>query len=204
MHFIRIIRPLLFLKQAFFIVFFFSFMTSATAQDRENSIYSGGMLVLQPGYIIAENEYQDIHNINYGVGGILRFYFYNYFTAGVYGGTQTTNNYSPESRNSYIHIGYGGPFFGLSKKIKKWRYTVSAFIGQAAIKNLHVENQVNNRLVDAAFYNHSAIIFSPVLSIDYALSQKLVVTLQTVCLTAKYDNKQLYNPVLQFGMLFNR
>ena len=180
-------------------------MISAFSLDTNKNIYSGGMLFFQPGYMITENEYQNIHHFNFGIGGILRFYFYEHFTAGIYGGSQRTNYHSSNSKNSYINFGYGGPILGFSRKARKLRYTVLAFIGKATIRNLHIESQNNYMLVDAYFYKYSTLIYSPILSIDYAVSQRLLLTLQTVCLTAKFDNnKSLYNPTIQFGILFNR
>lgn len=193
------------MKKLFLTIIFLFFIISAFSLDTNKNIYSGGMLILQPGYMITENEFQNIHNLNFGIGGILRFYFYEYFTAGIYGGSQKTKYNSSNSKNSYINLGYGGIIIGFSRKTNKLRYTVSAFIGKGTIRNLHIESQNNNMLVDAYFYKNSTIILSPVLSIDYAVSQRLLITLQTVCLTAKFDNnKSLYNPTLQLGILFNR
>ena len=175
------------------------------SQNTDKSIYSGGMLVFQPGYILTENSHQEIRDVNFGIGGILRFYFYEYFTSGIYGGTHKTSYNSTNSENSYINLGYGGPFLGFSHKTGKLRYTASAFIGFGKIRNLHIESQNNNVLSDAYLYKYSTIVFSPILSLDYALSQRISLTLQAVCLSAKInDNRSLYNPTLQVGVLFNR
>lgn len=193
------------MKKLLLNIIFFFIIISAFSQDSNNNKYSGGMLILQPGFIITENGHQNIQNYNFGVGGILRFYFYRFITAGIYGGTQRTKYNSSNSENSYISLGYGGPILGFSRKARKLRYTLSAFIGKGTIKNLHIESQNNNMLTDAYFYKKSTLVFSPVLSIDYAVSQRLLLTLQTVCLTAKFDeDKTLYNPTLQLGILFNR
>ena len=163
------------------------------------------MLILQPGYTITENRHQKIKDVGFGIGGILRFYFYGYFTAGIYGGTQRTKYTSTHAENSYINLGYGGPFLGFSRKAGKFRYTVSAFAGKGTIRNLHIESQDNNVLTDAYLYKNATIVFSPILSLDYAMSQKLQLTLQTVCLTATFDDdKSFYNPAIQIGILFNR
>jgi len=192
------------MKKLLLIISLFFITLSASTQDSEN-IYSGGMLILQPGYIITENGHQSIKNLNLGVGGILRFYINRYITVGIYGGTQRTKYYSSNSKNSYISLGYGGPILGFSRKYGNLRYTLSAFVGKGTIRNLHIENQNNNMLIDAYFYKKSTIVFSPVLSIDYAVSQRLLLTVQTVCLTAKIDDdNRLYNPTLQLGILFNR
>lgn len=178
---------------------------SAFSQNINKNIYSGGMLVLQPGYIIAENNHQKINELNFGIGGILRFYFSEYFTAGIYGGTLKTTYHSTNSKNSYINLGYGGPFLGFSHKSGKFRYSASAFIGMGSIKNLHIESQTNNLLSDAYLYKSSTMVLSPILSIDYALSEKISITLQTVYLAATMsNNKPLYNPTVQLGILFNR
>lgn len=192
------------MKKLSLIICLLLFITSAFSQNSKKNIYSGGMLFFQPGYMITENEYQDIRHPDFGIGGILRFYFYDTFTAGIYGGTQRTSYNSSYSENSYITVGYGGPIVGFSRQFGQFRYSASAFVGKATIRNLHIEKQDSHLLVDAHFYKYSTLVYSPVLSVDYALTQRLLLTLQTVCLTSKFDNKSLYNPTVQFGILFNR
>jgi hypothetical protein len=178
---------------------------AAVSQDADRNIYSGGMLIFQPGYIITNNGHQDIQGINFGVGGILRFYFLNYFTAGIYGGTQRTSYASSNSENSYISLGYGGPILGLSREVGKFRYSFSAFIGKGTVRNLHIESQNNNLLSDAYFYKSPTVVYSPVFSIDYSVTGRLLLTVQTNCLAARYgDENVLCNPTLQIGILFNR
>lgn len=187
-----------------FLVFLF-IAVIGFSQNEHKSIYSGGMLIVQPGYVITGNNHQEIKSGNLGIGGILRFYFYEYFTAGIYGGTQKANYNSANSENSYINLGYGGPFLGFSRQNGRFRYTVSAFVGMGAIKNLHIESQSNNSLSEAYLYKNSTLVLSPILSLDYALSQRLSLTFQAVCLRAKVNNdKVFYNPALQVGILFNR
>lgn len=178
---------------------------SANSEVPNKNIYSGGMLFLQPGIIITENNHQKIQDSNFGLGGILRFYFYEYFTAGVFGGTNRTSYVTPGSTSSYLSIGYGGPMVGISRKINKYRFTISAFAGKGTIRNLHVQSQNDNVLTEAYIYKESSMVYSPILSIDYALTQRLHLTMQGLCLMAKFNNgKALYNPTLQIGILFNR
>lgn len=178
---------------------------SAFSQNAGKNIYSGGMLILQSGYTITENRHQEIKHVSFGIGGILRFYFCKYFTVGIYGGTQKIKYNSTNSQSSYINLGYGGPLLGFSQKTGKIRYTVSAFIGGGKVKNLHIESQNDNMLIEAYLYKNSTIVISPILSFDYAMSQRLFLTLQTVCLVAKLNNDNtLYNPAFQIGVLFYR
>jgi hypothetical protein len=178
---------------------------SSFAQNEKSNIYSGGMLILQPGFTFTSNNHQDINDLSFGLGGILRFYFFNYFTAGVYGGTQRTSYSSANSQSSNISLGYGGPFIGFSHKSGRFRYTFSAFAGMGTVRNLHVENQNGNELTDAFLYKHSAFVMSPIISLDFALTQRLMLTFQTVYLVAKFDNnKAIQNPTIQLGILFNR
>jgi len=191
--------------KTYFISIFFLVATVAFSQEGTKSLYSGGMLILQPGYTMTTNRNQQINDFGMGIGGILRLYFYDYLTAGIYGGSQRTTYNSTASGSSYINLGYGGPFIGISKKAGRFRYTASAFVGKGSVKNLHVESQNGDVLTEAYLYKYSTIVFSPIFSIDYAVSKKMSLTLQTVCLMAAYDDdKMLYNPVLQIGILFNR
>ena len=50
----------------------------------------------------------------------------------------------------------------------------------------------------------SAFVYSPLISFDYALTPKISFTIQGIYLVAKYEKNSLYNPTLQFGILFNR
>ena len=183
----------------------FIFLNTVFSQESDKNIYSGGMLIVQPGLIFTENNHQKIEDNSLGLGGILRFYFFKNLTAGIYGGTIRTNYSSKQSESSYLTLGYGGPFFGYSITNKRMRYTLSAFVGSGTIKNLHIENQLNSLLEEAYLYKHSSLVISPILSVDFALSQRLLLSLQSVCLYTKFDNdKKLYNPSIQLGILFNR
>lgn len=193
------------MKKILTIALFSLFAVSVLSQNEDKSLYSGGMLVFQPGYVYSENNNQQIKTGNLGIGGIIRFYFCNHFTTGIYGGTQKTSYNSTSSENSYINLGYGGPFLGFSTQHGKFRYTVSAFVGMGAIKNLHIESQTNNLLSEAYLYSNSTVVLSPIISLDYALTQRLALTFQAVCLTAKVnDDKLFFNPALQIGFLFGR
>jgi hypothetical protein len=174
-----------------------------TAQT--GSIYSGGMLVFQPGITLTNNGHQDISAGSGSVGGILRMYFGSNLTAGIYGGSQTTHYQSIGSDDSFFKIGYGGPFFGYSKLQGKFRYTASLFAGMGSVTNLHIDTHTGDQLGDAWLHKSSTVLFSPIISVDYAITNRLFVTAQTICLTGKYDlNKWFYNPTLQFGILFSR
>lgn len=182
-------------------------MTQEAEQQQleRKGIYSGGMLLFQPGYTLTSNDRQDIKASSFAIGGILRMYFGKHFTAGIYGGSQKTTYPSANSIHSYFNFGYGGPFVGLTHKSGKIRYTLSAFAGMGSIKNLHIENQTGETLSEAYLYQHSALVYSPILSLDYALTKRLSLTFQTLCLTGTYDGgKTFFNPTMQVGLLFNR
>ncbi len=185
-------------------------MQGSEKSDEKNDyakqeLYSGGMLFFQPGYTITKNNQQKIEDISFGIGGILRLYFYNYFTAGIFGGTHKTSYNSTGSSDSYLNFGYGGPFIGLSHKTGKFRFSLSAFTGMGKIKNLHIEKQINDTITNAYLYKKSAIVISPLVSADYAITQKLSFTLQAICLFSKFEaDKKIVNPVIQIGILINR
>lgn len=174
------------------------------SQDEIKSIYSGGMLVFQPGVTITSNEYQDIKQFSNSVGGLLRIYFAKYLTAGLYGGNQKTPYPTQGSKNSYLNLGYGGAFFGYSQKFSKLRVTASFYVGGGRFKNLHINKQNNNDLLEAKLFKNSTFLYSPIISIDYAIINRIYFTVQSVCLIGKYNNRQFYNPTLQVGLLFSR
>lgn len=192
------------MRKIVFGIFCLSFLTSVNAQEESKSLYSGGMLILQPGYTITGNDHQDIRDMSSSIGGILRMYFGRCFTAGIYGGSQKTHYKTIGSDNSYINLGYGGPFIGFSHKSGKFRYTASAFAGMGAFRNLHIENQTGNYLSDANLYKASTIVYSPILSVDYAITKRIYLTAQTLCLMGEFQNQSFYNPTFQMGILFSR
>lgn len=174
-------------------------------QETKKDHYSGGMLFYQPGFTFAENEFQEIKGNSNAIGGILRFYFWDYFTCGIYGGSQTTFYTSSVSENSYMKLGYGGLFAGGSFKSGRWRFTASLFAGMGGIDNLHIEQQTGQILDRAYLFDYSVITFSPILSVDFALTSKISLTFQTICLKSRTQDKKLfYNPTAQVGILFNR
>jgi hypothetical protein len=175
------------------------------SQKAERNVYSGGMLIIQSGYTMTDNGHQKINHYSWGLGGLLRFYFARYFTAGIYGGTQKATYSSSYSKSSYLSLGYGGPFVGFSYRKGRARYTASAFAGMGSVKNLHIEVQNGSSLTEAWLYKKSRFVFSPVLSFDYALSERLNLTVQAVCLSSNFESsKKLMIPTLQAGLLFNR
>lgn len=175
------------------------------SQDHQMTIYSGGMLMLQPGLTITNNRHQDVAAMSNSIGGILRLYFFESLTVGIYGGSQKTNYTTSGSDNSYINLGYGGPFVGYSREQGRFRYTASAFIGMGSIKNLHIDQQNADVLTDAHLYRYSTLLLSPIVSVDYALTRKLCITMQAICLSGSYgEGQRLLNPTLQVGILFKR
>jgi len=192
------------MKKTILLLICLVFAAVSFSQEENKSLYSGGMLIVQPGLTITSNEHQDIRAASSSVGGILRMYFCKYFTAGIYGGSQKTHYKTTGSENSYINLGYGGPFLGVSHKTGKFRLTASAFAGMGSFQNLHIENQTGNLLADANLYKTPALVYSPILSVDYAITKRIYLTAQTICLMGKYDGNAYYNPTFQAGILFSR
>ncbi len=190
----------------FTIIWLISLTFQAFAQGKkEKELYSGGMLFLQPGYTISSNNLQEIKSNSIGIGGILRFYFFDHFTAGIYGGTQKTKYKTPGSNNSYINLSFGGPFIGVSEKLNKFRISLSFCAGKGSVKNLHIENEYNHFLLMSWYYKDPAFVMTPLLSVDYSLTNRLKLTMQGVCPIALYgEDRSMYNPTLQIGLLFNR
>jgi hypothetical protein len=174
------------------------------AKNEKEEIYSGGMLFLQGGGLIYDNPHQQIKDISYGFGGILRVYFFKHLCVGIYGGTQKTSYPTQGSNYSYLQIGYGGPFIGMSLKKNNFRYSASACLGGGSIKNLHIEKQNNQLLSESYLYKIPVFILSPLVSVDYFLSKKIALSLQGSCLFGLHaSHPPLYNPCLQVGILFN-
>ena len=69
-------------KSAGIFIFLFFSLYGLTQNIHKNK-YSGGMLFLQPGFTVTENLHQEINDLSFGIGGILRFYFYEHLTAGI-------------------------------------------------------------------------------------------------------------------------
>lgn len=191
------------LKNSLILILFL--LSSVILYAEENkSHYSGGMLILQPGITMANNKYQSIQSYSTSIGGILRMYFLEIGTAGLYGGNQKSHYKTVGSENSYFNLGYGGGFLGFSKKIGRFRYTASAFAGMGSIQNLHIEQQTSSVLSEAQLYKQPVFLYSPILSVDYAFTKRLYFTIQTVCLMGEFQDKPFYNPTLQLGLLFSR
>jgi hypothetical protein len=189
-------------------VFFFVICANFSlifAQEPKKEIYSGGMLFYQPGYTIAHNPHQDIVGFSNSIGGILRFYFWDHFTCGIYGGSQKTHYNTTHSPNSYMNLGYGGLFAGGVIKSGKFRFVLSLFAGKGAITNLHIESENQSVLQNAFLYKYGVFVFSPIFSTDYMLTSKISFTTQILFLTSQVNkNEYFFNPTFQIGILFNR
>ncbi len=185
------------------LLFCFSFYT-LTAQEASKNMYSGGMLIWQPGIIQAENPHQSIKSSSRGIGGILRFYIRDHFTIGIWGGSVNTSYASAGSENSLLTLGYGGGFAGLTKNFEKFRITASFFGGYTAFNNLHIETQKGNKLTVAFLYTENGMSFSPLLSIDYTLTPRILLTVQGCYLNSEFMTKSFNKTALHIGLLFNR
>ena len=192
------------MKRYILVLLFFTILEVTKAYSTNTNTYSGGMLIFQAGQVSATNQQQDINDISFGLGGILRLYFLNHFTAGIFGGTQRATYSTSSSESSYISLGYGGPFIGLTHSSGKFRYTASAFLGMGSVKNLHVEQQNANLITEAYLYKSSTRVFSPIVSLDYSITPRLLLTTQMVFLLANYNERRFQSPTLQVGILFNR
>lgn len=192
------------MKKAIVILSLILFCKFLISQDQKY-LYSGGMLFFQPGYTIAQNPHQQINNLGFGIGGVLRFYIKDHLCVGIIGGSQKTGYDSPGSENSYISLGYGGPLVGYTYFKNKLRFCASISAGKGRIKNLHIQSQTGVVLNDADYYSHSAWVGYPMLSLDYMMTKKIAFTSQVICISALYNENDLYFcPVFQIGILFNR
>lgn len=187
-------------------VIFVSLLLVGTISAQEQKpLYTGGMLFLQPGYSIAENQYQNIESIGFGLGGFVRFYIKKHFIIGIIGGNQKTNYETTGSVNSYFSLGYGGIFFGYSQKLKRLRLSVAVSTGMGKIKNMHIEKQTGEKISSAYYYAHKTFVAYPVFSLDYSILEKLSAVAQMILLTAHYNKNDLYYcPSFQLGVAFNR
>lgn len=192
------------MKKLFLLLLLIWLNLSCFSQEKK-PLYSGGMLFLQPGITIAQNPHQDIINLGFGIGGILRFYVKDHFCLGLIGGSQKTKYSSVGSDNSYISLGYGGPMIGYTYFKNKLRFCVALSLGKGRIKNLHIQNQTGVLLTNADYYDYKAWVGYPMLSIDYMMTGKIALTSQLIFLGAIYNKNDLYFcPVFQIGILFNR
>jgi hypothetical protein len=186
------------------LVVFFLWMSSLTFAQ-QNPLYSGGMLVYQPGYFSGTMKHGEINTMSNSVGGILRFYPVGNLTVGIYGGKMHTAYKTEGSEDSYFDFGYGGPFVGYSRLSNNFRFTASVFGGIGKIKNLHIISQTGTVLHSSELLKTRALVFSPIVSFDYAISKRIFITAQTLCLTSFFEQSQhFYNPTLQVGILFSR
>ena len=180
-------------------------LNTLMAQEQKGNSYSGGMLIYQPGWLVTSINHHKISTHTNAIGGILRFYFFDYLTVGIYGGRQNGNYKTEASKNSYLNLGYGGLFVGGNYRINKLRITASVYGGMGGIKNLHIAKQEDNYLNEAYFHNYLVAVASPIISLDYFINKRITLTLQSVCLMEFSTQKEIiYNPTLQIGILFNK
>jgi TM2 domain-containing membrane protein YozV len=77
------------MKKTIILICFIILSQISHAQEKKY-LYSGGMLLLQPGYAMTSNPSQNINSLGFGIGGILRFYLKKHLTLGIIGGSQKT------------------------------------------------------------------------------------------------------------------
>lgn len=181
------------------------FTTTLKSQNGSQPLYTGGMLMFQPGISYASNTHEHFDGVSFGLGGILRFYFRDKITIGITGHSHKAKYLTEGSDQSTISLGYGGPFAGYSKNGEKYRLTLGVFAGMGTLRNLHIEEQTGNLIGRAYLYKHPAFVFSPMISADLHLTSKLSMVIQGLSPMALYDRNRIYvNPTVQFGIVFNR
>ena len=154
---------------AFLIMFIF--IHTASAVERAQ-FYAGGMMV-SGGSIAMQDVFPDMEGLYMGVGGRLYFMIGSGFRIGIMGGVGRMSYGNNASRFQYSHSVLSAEW-GLSLS----RFTIAAGItgGRAKYYILDKLDVDETGIITAREYQKAVPVFSPIISLEFSLSDRLRMT----------------------------
>ncbi|PLX00951.1 MAG: hypothetical protein C0594_14935 [Marinilabiliales bacterium] len=189
------------MKKLKLIVLLICFTASSFAS--EDKLFGGGMFI-ETGYWKVSTLYGDASGSPLGIGGKLHFQLSKHYRIGMMGAKTTLNYINIGLEGSYLQLGYGG-LTGEAVYEKGDVIITGGFLfGGASINNLHLLNKTVPESVYSAQINHyTSLIFSPIVSVEYAATEKISLTL--ICdylMGDKIAEDTKLGPKFRFGVIF--
>ncbi len=181
------------------------FLLRASAQEKENMKYSGGMF-LHSGYIENSRQNQKISGFCYGIGGQISFHLSSHFRIGTEG---YASNYHYSSGNGYYKLGWGGILFGYEVGDFKWQPVANVTIGGGKVSDLYILNgNIDDAASDEVVYRiYSDMLIAPAVQLEYPLSSLTKLTMKVDYIIPLFSDHYIdyaYGPRLYLGVLFSR
>jgi hypothetical protein len=167
------------------------FCLQTKAQDADNKKtyfqgYSGGMM-LHTGYIsggmvsVNSQEKTKLQGMPFGIGGLLRFHFGNYFRVGGEG-YNSTLHYG--KNKNYTALSWGGLLLDCQWKINKFTLFGGGTIGGGSVKNITILNDFSTHSIEknAIYRKYTIMIADPFIGMEYAIAQKIHLITKVDCI----------------------
>ena len=168
------------MKQVHVLLFVILFVTTVSAQDTmRRDRYSGGMMI-HTGYISG-----NMPSIGYrakgapfGLGGVLRFHFFNHLRIG---GEGYVSRLAMQHNGSYIRIGWGGLLVDGYYTLGRWTPYGGVTVGGGSSSMLLMKKGNSSDWVaeeEAILHNGSLFIINPFVGCEFSLTRAIRLTLK--------------------------
>lgn len=153
---------------------------SVMAQDTVRRVrFSGGMM-FHTGYLTGYYENIDYHakGMPFGLGGAVRFHFFDHLRVG---GEGYVSNLKQLHNGSYIRLGWGGVLVDGYWSFGRWTPYVGFTVGGGSLSTLLVRSGDSRDWAsegDAILYNEAVMILDPFLGVEFAVTKAFHLTLK--------------------------
>jgi hypothetical protein len=174
------------------------------AQNVKHPLFTGGMF-LHVGYLSNDRSEAKIDGITKGLGGKLVFYTGKHIRIGTEGYSSTFNY---PSEKGFYKLGWGGAVVEFYKEIGSWAFVGGATAGRGGTKDLYLKDaNIYDREPDDAIYEKQSFwVFTPSISSEYLLSEKIRLVIKADYILAPgvgIEKMTASGPKLYVGILFS-
>ena len=188
----------------FYVVISAGLSNRLIAQESEHPLFTGGMF-LHFGYLSNERPEANIDGITKGLGGKLVFYTGKHIRIGTEGYASTFNY---PSDKGFYKLGWGGAVVEFYKVYNRLAFVGGATVGRGGIKDLYLKDaNIYDREPDDAIYEKQSFwVFTPSISSEYLLSEKIRLVVKADYILAPgsgVEKMTASGPKLYVGILFS-
>ncbi len=168
--------------------------------------FSGGMMI-HTGYLTGDIVQINHHvgGMPFGLGGVLRFHFFNHLRVG---GEGYVSKLSQLHNASYIRLGWGGLLIDGYWKFGRWSPYVGLTLGGGSLSTLLVRDGDASDWTsekDALIHNTAIMLIDPFIGVEFALSRSMRLTLKADYILPLTHRDECPTGVrLYLGVIFSR
>lgn len=162
------------------LLLFLVFCSTALAQDTVRPVrFSGGMMI-HTGYLSGDMNEAGYHaeGMPFGLGGVLRFHFFNHLRVG---GEGYVSKLSMQHNGSYVRLGWGGLLVDGYWQLGRWKPYAGFTVGGGSLSSLLIRDGDAGDWQpekDAVLHNAAVMLIDPFIGCEFALTRAMHLTLK--------------------------